>query len=225
MSRQIVSRVALAGAVALAATFADRSAGSAQQPTALQVLEGASSRYRGSSAVCADFVQERSIPLLSEKKSGRGLMCQKQPNLFSMRFTQPQGDRLVVDGKDFCQYTPSTDPKQAICASVERAGGSPNFHSQFLDRPAEKYRMRLDGQESVEGSQTHRVVLVPITPTAFREAVLWIDARTSLLRRVEIREENGSVNRITFSNIDLSATPSADTFRFTPPVGVEVLRP
>jgi len=152
-------------------------------------------------------------------------MCQKQPNLFSMRFSDPQGDRLVVDGKDFCQYTPSTDPQQAICAPVERAGGSPDFHAQFLARPAEKYRVRMDGQENVDGSATYRVVLEPIQPAGFREAALWIDARNSLLRRVEIREENGSVNRISLRNIDLSATPAADTFRFDPPAGVEVLRP
>jgi outer membrane lipoprotein-sorting protein len=69
------------------------------------------------------------------------------------------------------------------------------------------------------------VVLVPIQPVGFREAVLWIDARTSLVRRVEIREENGSVQRLSLSNIDLSATPPADEFRFTPPAGVEVVRP
>jgi outer membrane lipoprotein carrier protein len=224
MTRLNVFAVALAGALAAAGSLPFHDA-AAQQPSALQVLEGAAGRYRGAPAVCADFVQERTIPLLGDTRSGRGVMCQKQPNLFSMRFTEPQGDRLVVDGREFCQYTPSTDPKQAICAGVERAGGSPDFHSQFLDRPAEKYRMRLDGQEAVDGSQTHKVVLVPLSAAAFREAVLWIDARQSLVRRVEIREENGSVNRISFSNIDLRASPSAETFRFAPPAGVEVVRP
>jgi outer membrane lipoprotein carrier protein len=196
-----------------------------QQATALQLLEAAAARYGAAAAVCADFQQERSIPLLGESRSGRGRLCQKRPNLFMMRFSEPAGDRLIADGRDFCQYTPSTDPKQAICMSMERAGGSPDFHSQFLDRPAEKYRTRLDGQETVDGSVTHRVVLVPIQPVGFREAVLWIDARTSLVRRVEIREENGSVQRLSLSNIDLSATPPADEFRFTPPAGVEVVRP
>jgi outer membrane lipoprotein carrier protein len=213
-------------AVALASLFAiSTQPSAAQQLSALQVLEAAAGRYRAATTVCADFVQERAVPLLNETKSGRGRMCQKTPNLFMMRFAEPAGDRLVVDGKDFCQYTPSTDPKQAICVSLERAGGSPNFHSQFLDRPAEKYRMRLDGQEAVDGSQTHRVVLVPIAPTSFREATLWVDTRTSLVRRLELREENGSVNRISLSNIDLTASAPADAFRFTPPAGVEVLRP
>jgi outer membrane lipoprotein-sorting protein len=45
------------------------------------------------------------------------------------------------------------------------------------------------------------------------------------VRRLELREENGSVNRISLSNIDLNASAPADAFRFTPPAGVEVLRP
>jgi outer membrane lipoprotein-sorting protein len=197
----------------------------AQELTAAQIMEAAAARYRGATAICADFAQERTVTLLRETRRGRGRLCQQQPNLFSMRFSEPSGDRVIADGKDFCQYTPSTDPKQAICIPMSRAGTSYDFHKEFLDRPAEKYNLRLNGQEAVDGSQTHRVVLVPKQAAGYRQATLWIDARTNLLRRVELNEENGTVQRITMSNIDLQATPPASSFRVDLPAGVQVVRP
>jgi outer membrane lipoprotein-sorting protein len=196
-----------------------------QQPTALQILEGAATQYRGTSAICADFAQERTVTLLRETRRGRGRLCQKQPNLFMMRFTEPSGDRVIADGKDFCQYTPSTDPKQAICIPMSRAGNAYDFHREFLERPAEKYNLTLEGQEAIDGAQTHRVLLVPKQAAGYRQAKLWIDARTRLVKQLELHEENGTIQRITMSNIDLSATPPANAFRVDLPAGVEVLRP
>jgi outer membrane lipoprotein-sorting protein len=196
-----------------------------QEPTALQVVDAAAARYRGATAICADFSQERTITLLRQTRRGRGRLCQQQPNLFMMRFSEPSGDRVIADGRDFCQYTPSTDPKQAICIPMSRAGTSYDFHKEFLDRPAEKYTLTLSGQESIDGSQTRRVVLVPRQASGYRQATLWIDARTNLLRRVELHEENGTVQRITMTNIDLRATPPANAFRVDLPSGVQVVRP
>jgi outer membrane lipoprotein carrier protein len=211
--------------LAFATLLAVGAAPAPAQQGAIPVLEAAAARYRASSALCADFVQDRSIPLLGEKRSGRGRLCQKQPNLFMMRFTDPQGDLVIADGVHFWQYTPSTDPRQAIQARMESVGGAFDFHREFLENPGEKYEARLDGQEAIDGNGTHRVVLVPRRPAGFREAVLWIDVGSSLVRRVEVREENGSVTTVSLSGIDLNATPSADLFRFTPPAGVEILRP
>jgi outer membrane lipoprotein-sorting protein len=196
-----------------------------QQPTALQVLESAATRYRGTGAFCADFSQERTVTLLRETRRGRGRLCQQQPNLFMMRFSEPSGDRVIADGKDFCQYTPSTDPKQAICIPMSRAGNAYDFHREFLERPAEKYTLTLEGQEAVDGAQTHRVLLVPKQAAGYRQAKLWVDARSNLVKRLELQEENGTVQRITMSNIDLRATPPRDAFRVDLPAGVEVLRP
>ena len=60
MSAPIRWRTIGRGAFALVAVLPAFTPARAQQPTALQVLEGAGARYRGSNAVCASFVQERS---------------------------------------------------------------------------------------------------------------------------------------------------------------------
>jgi len=193
---------------------------------AIAVIERAGARYQQAGAVCADFVQELVVPLLGEKRTSRGLLCQQRPNLFTMRFTDPDGDRIVADGQYLWHYTPSTDRGQVVRIPLAAgAHGALDFHREFLENPAEKYVTRLEGQETVAGNATHRILLRPRQPSGYREAVLWIDVRSSLVRRVEIREENGSVKTITLSSIELGATPPTDAFRFTPPPGTQIFTP
>ena len=190
----------------------------------MAVLQSAGARYRASSAVCADFTQELNNPLLRETHTGRGRICQKQPNLFMMRFSDPAGDALVADGQAFWRYTPSTDPKAVIQLPLDRVGAIDPYR-EFLQDTSRKYDARLNGQETIAGSAAHRIVLVPKQPASYREAELWIDARSNLLRRVELREENGVVRRISLSNIALDAPLPADAFIFKQPPGTQIIRP
>lgn len=188
------------------------------------LLRNAGERYRGSTAVCADFTQELNNPLLRETRTGRGRSCHKQPNLFMMRFSDPAGDALVSDGQAFWRYTPSTDPKAVIQLPLDRVGAL-DFYREFLLDTSSKYDARLNGQEAIAGSQSHRIVLVPKQPASYKEVELWIDVRSNLLRRVEMREENGVVRRISLSNITLDAAPPADAFLFKQPPGTQIIRP
>lgn len=196
---------------------------SAQRAGALSILEGAAEKYRASSTLCADFRQELSIPLLGEERSGHGRLCQQQPNLFMMRFTEPGGDKVVADGTWLWLYFPSNDPKQVLRAALGSAPGAFDFHREFLESPAEKYEARLEGEETLDGSPTYRILLTPKGVAGYKEAVIWVDARSHLVRRVETREENGSVRTVSLSNIELGASPGADAFRFDPPPGAQVI--
>ena len=74
---------------------------SGQDPRALELMEEAGARYRGVESFCAVFEQELANPLLGETTISAGNLCQKRPNFFSMRFTDPAGDALVADGEHF----------------------------------------------------------------------------------------------------------------------------
>ena len=56
-------------------------------------------------------------------------------------------------------------------------------------------------------------------------SVLAVTLRSSSISLMLVREENGTVQRITMSNIDLRATPPANSFRVDLPAGVQVVRP
>ncbi len=118
---------------------------SGQDTRALSLLEEAGARYRDMAGFCADFEQTLAVPLLRETTRSRGSLCQEKPNLFAMRFSDPQGDLLVADGEFFWVYYPSTDPRQVLQFDMEVQPGGLDFHREFLEAPADQVRNGLPG--------------------------------------------------------------------------------
>jgi outer membrane lipoprotein carrier protein len=195
----------------------------AARPDAFALLESASKAYRATSALCADFRQTLSVPLLGEERVGRGRLCTKQPALFSMRFTEPRGDLLLADGTWLWMYTPSTDTKQVLRWRMAQGPRGVDFYREFLDGTRQKYRASYDGRETVAGRGTHRIRLTPIQAAPYKNADVWIDTQGAQLRQVRITEENGSVRTITLTATDARTAPPAATFSFTPPRGTQVI--
>ena len=190
---------------------------------AFALLESAGRVYRASTGMCADFKQVLSVPLLGEDIKGEGRLCTRQPGLFSMRFAAPPGDVLLTDGTWFWVYRPSSDPRQVLRSALATGPRGVDFYSEFLDAPRDKYRAEYQGQDTIAGKAVHRIALTPSHSAPYRSAVLWIEAAESLLRKVEITEENGSVRTVTLGVVEVSPHLGADTFRFTPPVGAQVI--
>jgi outer membrane lipoprotein-sorting protein len=216
MSRSLV----VACAVSVSAFVPSTAQG---QDRGLTVLEGAADRYAGVETLCADFTQLLQVPLLGSERTGRGRVCQGRPNLFGMRFTEPAGDLIVVDGNFAWVYFPSNDEKTVLKTSADRSAGGRDFHREFLVDPAVKYEVVYETSEVVAGHPTHRLRLKPRQSASYRSAVLWIDDGTPVLRQIRLEEENGNVRTITLENVGFNATPAADFFRFTPPAGALVI--
>lgn len=198
------------------------SRGSAQEADAYAVLERAAERYAAIRTFCADFHQVLDVPLLGQRREGTGRLCQRRPDLFSMRFTDPPGDLVVVDGENAWVYTPSRDPDQVLKAPASAAGGRLDFHREFLESPRTRYEAEGQGTDTVAGTATRRILLRPREPDRYREAVVWIDG-DGFLRQVEIREENGSVRTVTLTSLQVDPAVPEGTFSFTPPPGTRVV--
>lgn len=226
-SRSTCLTVAVALAVALAAgeAPAQEEAPAREKAPAGELLEAVAERYRAAGSLCANFHQLLDVPLLDQRREGRGRLCQRRPNLFSMRFDDPEGDLIVVDGEHVWVYYPSRDPDQVVRASLDRAagGGAIDLHREFLEDAAEKYRIGDEGTERIGGVRTRRLGLVPKGRARFERAVLWIDPARELLRRVRIHDENGSVRTLELSGIELGVAVPEGTFRFTPPANARVV--
>lgn len=193
------------------------------QGRGLVILDQAAARYSGVETLCADFVQRLSIPLLGAERTGSGRVCQARPNLFAMRFDDPEGDAIVVDGESAWVYYPSNDPKQVLKTSAQRSAGGHDFHREFLENPEVKYDVAYEAADEVGGVPTHRLRLIPKGRAPYRAAVVWIDRGDPVLRRVRIEEENGNVRTITLSNVEFDAAPEDGWFTFTPPEGALVI--
>lgn len=195
-------------------------AGQAAQAQAL--MEGAVARYQAAASLCADFEQTLSVPLLGEERSGRGRLCQAQPNRFAMRFTEPAGDAVVVDGTWVWIYYPSMDAKQVLRFPMAQSPGGFDFHREFLQDFASKYDIALEASETVTGRPTHRIRLTPKRAASYRAAVVWVEA-DGTLRKVRVEEENGSVRTVTLDQISTLVQPPAGWFTFTPPAGAQIV--
>jgi len=197
---------------------------SAQDATALALMEEAGARYREIKGFCADFEQSLAVPLLGETTYSKGSLCQETPNLFAMRFSDPEGDLLVADGESFWVYYPSSDPRQVLRFDMEVRPGGADFHREFLDAPGSKYEMEYLGEETVSGRRTQLISLKPFDASGFQEARIWLDSERSLILQARIGMENGSVRTLTLSGIRLNPPQDPERFRFVPPPGAQVIR-
>lgn len=193
------------------------------QQDGLGVLEAAAARYGAASSVCADFVQLRSVPLLRQEVTQRGRLCSADPNLFAMRFTDPEGNVIVSDGSVQWIYRPSDNPGQVFRGEIGPNTGGQDFYREVLENPGDKYDVTCSSTEDLSGRPMRRVCLRAKGSARDRPDVVWIDPATSVIRQLHFREENGSERTITLSNVVFDVPPPQGWFSFTPPSGAIVI--
>ena len=189
-------------------------------------IVGRSSRvYRSLSSLKADFVQVIDNPMIDSAES-RGTLVQAGPDKLAMRFTDPPGEAIVIDGRSVWVYTPSTTPGQVIRMGVPSGGPvyGYNILAWLLDRPAERYTASYLRTERVNGRSMDVVELVPAVPDLpFERAVLWLDREDGLPRRLEIAEHSGATRTLALSKLRVNQSVPDRTFAFEVPAGVRVV--
>ena len=194
----------------------------AAQNAAAEALKRASSAYANVRSLRADFTQAQDNPLLGKKTTSRGTVMQRQPDRFLMRFSQPAGDVIVGDGEYFWIYYPSVDAKQVLRTRAAGAGGL-DMQAQFIGDPTQRFRYTDNGVESVNGRPARAITLVPREPAGYETLKVWIDERDHLVRRFELTNQNGVVQRFDLSNLEINPQLANDLFRFTPPPNAQVI--
>ena len=189
------------------------------------VLDRASAAYARITTLTADFTQVVDNPLIGAPDTTRGRLFLERPGRFAMRFTEPQGDRLVADGRYLWLYTPSTTPNQVIRTRVPASGGvTPNLIGQFVDRPRERYQARWVKADSTGGGTADVVALTPLDATAgYREAAIWVSRADGIVRRVEIVEATGQRRVVALHGLESNTAIAPRELRFTPPAGARVV--
>ena len=191
-----------------------------------QSIVGRSSRvYRSLASLSADFVQIIDNPMTDSAES-RGTLIQAGPSKLSMRFTDPPGEAVVIDGRHVWVYTPSTVPDQVLRLAVPSGGPvyGYNLLAWLLDRPAERYTANYLRQEKMGNKTMDVVELIPAVPDLpFDRAVLWLDRGDGLPRRLEITEKSGALRTLALSNLRVNRKIPDSTFVFQVPSGVRVV--
>jgi outer membrane lipoprotein-sorting protein len=201
-----------------------------QDGQAYQVLYAASDRYYGVETLCARFHQIVELTLLRQTVSSEGTVCLRQPDRFSMRFTDPEGDLVVVDGEFAWTFYPSQDAMQVMRFSAESAGGGFNFFENLLEDPYGRFEAVHEGRERMGEGMSHKITLTPretvgLRPAGFRSAVVWFDVDGYLITAVDIHDTNESIRKLRLSDIEVDIDLPDELFRFVPPDGARVMTP
>ena len=188
------------------------------------IIGRAAKVYRSLGSLQANFVQVIDNPMIDSAES-KGILAQAGPAKFSMRFSDPPGEAIVIDGQHVWVYTPSTVPGQVIRLKV--SGGPAygyNLLAWLLDRPAERYRASYLRSERIDGRTADVVQLVPAVPDLpFTKAIVWLDREDALPRRLEIQEQSGATRRLDLKHIRVNESLPGRTFTFKVPSGVRVV--
>jgi outer membrane lipoprotein carrier protein len=196
----------------------------AQDATA--ALQRAESAYRRITTLLASFSQTIENPMLGGPERSEGTLFLEPPNHFAMRFTDPEGDRIVSDGTWLWLYAPSSVPDQVIRQPVPRGGmTTPNLMGQFAERPLERYEARYVGTDTIAGVAVDVVALRPRAEgLGFRSAEIAV-ASDGMFRRIAMVEESGQRRTLIFSGIRTGVAIPASEFRFDPGPNVRVVVP
>jgi outer membrane lipoprotein carrier protein len=195
---------------------------SAQDPA--EIAGRASRLYQGLTSLQAEFVQVIEDRMIGTQEAA-GELIQAGNAQLVMKFSDPKGDKIVLDGTHMWVYTPSTTPGQVIRMELPHDPVyGPNVLARILDRPTERYQLRWVGSEVIDGVETDGVEFVPnVADPLFRRAVIWIDRGRGLPRRLELNELTGIHRTLDLTRIRLNTPVSAKTFAFQVPSGVRVV--
>lgn len=192
--------------------------------TAAAIIQRTADAYRQLSSLTADFEQVVSSEMIGTFRS-RGTLAQAGASRLSMRFADPPGEAIVIDGTSIWVYTPSTAPGQVLRMPIARASGyGVNLLAWLLDRPTERYRVTLVRQDEVGGTPVDVLQMTPVVEgLPFTSATLWLARNNALPRRIDVTERSGNHRTLTLSRLVTNATLPPGTFTFTPPKGVKVI--
>lgn len=189
-------------------------------------IVGRSSRvYRSLASMRADFIQVIDNPMIDSAES-RGTLVQAGQSKLAMRFSDPPGEAIVIDGEHIWVYTPSTVPGQVLRLGLPSGGPvyGYNIIAWLLDKPAERYEPKYLRQDRVGTRDMDVVELVPAVPDLpLERAVVWLDRDDALPRRLEITERGGALRTLTLSKVRVNQRVPDSTFTFKVPSGVRVV--
>jgi outer membrane lipoprotein carrier protein len=179
-------------------------------------------RYDHTSTLQADFSQTVESATLAGTLESKGTVAFEKPNRMRWDYTSPDPQLIVGDGETLWIYQP--DLKQVIKAPLKEAFTS-TTPVTFL---AGLGQVERDFDVSLE-RDTPEQWLLKLVPKkkdqGLGDMILGVRKSDASVAEARITDPAGTTTSIRFSNEKLNAPVAADRFTFTPPPGVDVVRP
>ncbi|PJJ99289.1 outer membrane lipoprotein carrier protein LolA [Lysobacteraceae bacterium NML91-0213] len=153
------------------------------------------------------------------KESSSGRVALSAPRLFRWEYVRPYPQLIVADGRRVWVFDPDLEQ-----VTVRPQG--PEEQNSPLAALVEPGRLDRDFDVSEEAAPADGLHWMTLTPkrdqdASFQSARLGFDA--SALVRMEVVDALGQRTELAFSGWRKNPRFAADTFRYTPPAGVDVI--
>lgn len=198
------------------------SAGAARAGGALDdALKRLQERYETTRTLTADFTQTVQSPTLAGTLESHGKVAFEKPNRMRWDYEPPDRQTIVGDGDTLWIYQP--DDKQVIKAPLSEAFQASTPVS-FL---AGLGRVERDFDATLERDEPQRWVLrlVPRKDKGIGTLHLTVRKADASVEEARITDTLGTTTRIAFSGERRNVALDAGLFHFTPPPGVDVVKP
>jgi outer membrane lipoprotein carrier protein len=210
----------------LSTALPDGEAGAAPEagPSAARIAARVQDFYDKTKVFKAGFRQRFWIKSTGQEKNSEGSVIFQKPGKMSWRYTN-NGNRVVSDGKTVKVY--EAENKQMYEQKIDKSYypaalsflvGGGNLLKSFRLRKLSSERMKYEGGYVLEG------VPKQATP-AYQKILLYVDSKTSQVRRVILLDAQGNRNRFDFVDPTVNEVPPKGEFEFTPPKGTQVIKP
>jgi outer membrane lipoprotein carrier protein len=178
-------------------------------------------RYESTRTLTADFRQTVESPTLSSPIESHGTVAFEKPNRMRWNYEPPDRQVIVGDGDTLWVYQP--DDKQVIKAPIGEAFQSAtpvNFLAGLghVDRD-------FDATLEREDAERWTLRLVPKKDQNVGTLGLIVRKSDAAVEEARITDPLGTTTRLRLSGEKRNVPLDATLFRFTPPPGVDVVRP
>jgi outer membrane lipoprotein carrier protein len=226
MSTMISKTMALVLAGALLLPAAHAGARPVSRAPQSDLLDRAVAAWTKVRTARATFQQTIVNPLTGRTLEASGEYQQQRPGKLSVRFEEPERDRIVADGKYVWLYLPSSAPGQVIRTPLGANGtGTVDLSAQFLTAPRSRFTVTETGPQTVSGRPAHGYLLVPKSAEGapFKKAVVYVDDADATIRQFTVTEKSGMERTVRLTSFKTNVPVDASAFVFTVPEGTRVV--
>jgi len=210
-------RALLAGILFAVATTSAR----ADDKALKQALDALQQRYESTRTLTADFHQVVESPSLAGAIESHGTLAFQKPNRMRWDYKPPDAQLVVGDGETLWIYQP--DDKQVIKAPLGEAFQA-STPVTFL---AGLGRLDRDFSATLERDEKDRWVLklVPKKDQGIGTLTLLVRKADASVEEARVTDPLGTTTRLALSGEQRNVELDPALFKFTPPAGVDVVKP
>ena len=197
----------------------------AAPPTAGEIAKRVQTFYDGTKTFQADFTQSYFIKAQNKKKDSKGKVSFEKPGKMSFRYAEPNGNRVVSDGKTIKVYEQNNQQlyemkveKSQYPAALAFLMGQGKLEHDFTLKLLDAATMKFEGGYVLECTPKQ-------ASASYQKMLLYVDGPTNQVRRVLILDAQGNRNRFDFVAPVINKPIDKGEFEFTAPPGTKIVKP